>query len=69
MRNKKDLAELIFDYFRRTNSRSGHIMPMRNVKFQVIEKLNPKEQKLRSCLKFFFSENLRQASVQIFAVF
>ena len=46
MRNKKDLAELIFDYFRRTNSRSGHIMQMRNVKFQVIEKLNPKEQKL-----------------------
>lgn len=40
------IAELILDRFRKTNCRAGHIVMMRDFRFNVIPKLNPKEQDL-----------------------
>jgi len=41
-----DIQEIILDEFRKTQSRTGHIVMMRVFRFSVIPKLNPKEQDL-----------------------
>ena len=46
MKNERDIAELIFDKFRVTKSKAGHIVPLRSLRFGLIDKLNPKEQEL-----------------------
>lgn len=43
MKTERQLAELIFDAFRKTQCRAGHIVMMRNIRFGIIDKLNPKE--------------------------
>lgn len=43
MRTERELSELIFDKFRNTNCRAGHIVMMRSIRFGLIDKLNPKE--------------------------
>lgn len=44
MKSDKQLAEFIFDLFRKAKSRAGHIIMMRTFRFNVQDKLNPKEQ-------------------------
>lgn len=44
--NERQIAELIFDKFRSTNCRAGHIVMMRTIRFSLIEQLNPKEKEL-----------------------
>jgi len=46
MKSKEELQEIILDLFRKTNSKSGHIVMMRVINFQILHKLNPKEQDL-----------------------
>lgn len=46
MKNANDLAEMLFDLFRKVNSRDGDIIPERTYKFGLLMKLNPKEQEL-----------------------
>lgn len=46
MKNEREIAELIFDKFRKTNSKVNHVVPIRTIRFGLIDKLNPKEQEL-----------------------
>jgi hypothetical protein len=46
MKNERQIAELIFDKFRQTNSKVNHVVPIRTIRFSLIDKLNPKEQVL-----------------------
>ncbi len=46
MKNEREIAELIFDKFRQTNSKVNHIVPVRTIRLGLINKLNPKEQEL-----------------------
>lgn len=49
MKTEREIAELIFDKFRATNCKAGHMIMERTVNFGVIDKLNPKEKEL--CFK------------------
>ncbi|AGY54676.1 SEFIR Domain-Containing Protein [Bacteroidales bacterium CF] len=46
MKNEREIAELIFDKFRQTNSKVNHVVTIRTIRFGLIDKLNPKEQEL-----------------------
>jgi hypothetical protein len=46
MRNERELAELIFDKFRASNCKTNEIVMMRNIRFGLIDKLNPKEKEI-----------------------
>lgn len=46
MKNEREIAELIFDKFRQTKSKVNHVVPIRTIRFGLIDKLNPKEQEL-----------------------
>jgi len=46
MRKEREIAELILDEFRKTNSKANHIVMMRSINFGIYPKLNPKEQEL-----------------------
>lgn len=46
MKTERELAELIFDAFRATNSKTNHIVMMRTIRFGIYQKLNPKEQEI-----------------------
>lgn len=46
MKSKEEIAEIIFDQFRKSNCRENHIVMMRIFYLSVIPKLNPKEQDL-----------------------
>lgn len=46
MKSEREIAELIFDKFRQTNCKVNHVVPIRTIRFCLIEKLNPKEQEL-----------------------
>ncbi len=46
MKTERQIAELIFDQFRKANCRSGQIVMMRSIQFGIIDKLNPKEKDL-----------------------
>lgn len=46
MKNEREIAELIFDKFRESKSKTGEIVMMRSIRFGLIEKLNPKEKEL-----------------------
>lgn len=41
---KDDLEDQIMDFFRRSNCRVGDCVPFRNIRFNLINNLNPKEQ-------------------------
>lgn len=49
MKTEREIAELIFDEFRATNCKAGHIIMERTVIFGVIDNLNPAEKEL--CFK------------------
>lgn len=42
--NNKDYKEIVFDAFRRTNSRAGHILYMRTFRMGAMRRMNPVEQ-------------------------
>jgi len=44
MKTEKQLAEYIFDFFRATRCKAGHIVMMRNIRHSYQSELNPKEQ-------------------------
>lgn len=44
--NERQIAELIFDKFRITKCKVGHVVMMRTIQFSLIDKLNPKEKEL-----------------------
>jgi len=46
MKNERELAELIFDQFRAAQCKAGQMIMERNVRFGLIEKLNPREKEL-----------------------
>jgi hypothetical protein len=46
MKSKEQIAELILEQFRKTNSKTNHIVMMNVFRHAVIPKLNPKEQEL-----------------------
>jgi hypothetical protein len=46
MRNERELAELIFDKFRASKCKTNEIVMMRNIRFGLIDKLNPKEREI-----------------------
>ncbi|HPF52307.1 MAG TPA: toll/interleukin-1 receptor domain-containing protein [Draconibacterium sp.] len=46
MKNERELAELIFDQFRSAQCKAGQMIMERNVRFGLIDKLNPKEKEL-----------------------
>lgn len=46
MKTKEEIAEIIFDEFRKTNSRAGHIVMFRGFRLNILPNLNPKEQEL-----------------------
>lgn len=46
MKNANELAEMLFDLFRKINALEGDIVPERTYKFGLLMKLNPKEQEL-----------------------
>jgi len=46
MKNERELAELIFDTFRKANCKTNEIVMMRSINFGVIDKLNPKEKEI-----------------------
>ena len=46
MKTEREIAELIFDQFRQSNSKAGHIIMERAVQFGIVSKINPKEQEL-----------------------
>jgi hypothetical protein len=48
MKNEREIAELIFDKFRASNCKAGHIVMFRVIQFNIIDKLNPKEKELFS---------------------
>lgn len=50
MRNEREIAELIFDPFRQTNCRAGHIVMMRTFRFGIELKLNPIEKDIYYCV-------------------
>lgn len=46
MKNERDLAELIFDTFRKANCKTDHIVMMRAINFGIMNTLNPKEKEI-----------------------
>lgn len=46
MKKEREIAELIFDRFRKTNSKVNHVVPFPTIRFGLIDKLNPKEKEL-----------------------
>jgi hypothetical protein len=46
MKKERELAELIFDTFRKINSKANHIVMMRTINLVIYPKLNPKEQEI-----------------------
>ena len=46
MRKERELAELILDTFRETNSKANQIVMMRTINLSIYPKLNPKEQEI-----------------------
>jgi len=50
MRTERQIAELIFDPFRQTNCRAGHIVMMRTLRFGIELKLNPIEKDMYYCV-------------------
>lgn len=46
MLNERAIANRIFDLFRQLNCKENHVVPMRTVRFSLIDKLNPKEKEL-----------------------
>ncbi|MEI6766786.1 MAG: hypothetical protein WCM76_14240 [Bacteroidota bacterium] len=46
MKTKNEIAEIILDQFRKTNSRAGHIVMLRLFYHNIIPKFNPKERDL-----------------------
>lgn len=46
MKNEREIAELIFDKFRASNCKTNEIVMMRNIRFGLIDKLNPKEKEI-----------------------
>lgn len=46
MKKEREIAELILDEFRKTNSKANHIVMMRSINLGIYPKLNPKEQEL-----------------------
>lgn len=46
MLNERAIANRIFDLFRKSNCKENHVVPMRTVRFTLIDKLNPKEKEL-----------------------
>ncbi|MBX9891360.1 MAG: hypothetical protein K2Y12_03450 [Chitinophagaceae bacterium] len=48
MKSKEEMQEIILDQFRKSNSRANHIVMMNVLRFEVILKLNPKEQEIFS---------------------
>jgi len=50
MKTEREIAELIFDPFRQTNCRAGHIVMMRTFRFGVELKLNPIERDMYYCV-------------------
>jgi nucleoside phosphorylase len=42
----KKIAEILFDIFRKSNSKVGHIIMWRNIQHSIVPQLNPKEQDL-----------------------
>lgn len=50
MKNERQIAELIFDAFRQTNCRAGHVVMMRTFRFGVELKLNPIEKDMYFCV-------------------
>ena len=46
MKNERQIAELIFDKFRKQNCKTNEIVPFRSIRFGLIDKLNPKEKEL-----------------------
>jgi hypothetical protein len=50
MKTEREIAELIFDPFRQTNCRVGHVVMMRTFRFGVEMKLNPIEKEIYYCV-------------------
>lgn len=50
MKNERQIAELIFDAFRQTNCRAGHIVMMRTFRFGIEMNLNPIEKDKYACV-------------------
>lgn len=50
MKTEREIAELIFDPFRQTNCRAGHIVMMRTFRFGIELKLNPIERDMYYCV-------------------
>lgn len=50
MLKEREIAELIFDAFRQTNCRAGHIVMMRVFRFGIELKLNPIEKDMYFCV-------------------
>ncbi len=46
MKNEREIAELIFDRFRSSNCKAGHVVMFRVLQHTLIDKLNPKEKEL-----------------------
>ncbi|MCH7414331.1 toll/interleukin-1 receptor domain-containing protein [Belliella sp. R4-6] len=46
MKTERQIAEQIFDSFRKAQCKAGHIVMMRNIQFGIIDKLNPKEKEI-----------------------
>ncbi len=46
MKTERQIAEIIFDSFRKAQCKVGHIVMMRNIQFGIIDKLNPKEKEI-----------------------
>lgn len=46
MKRERQIAELIFDKFRADNCKTGHIIMLNLLQFNLIDKLNPKEREL-----------------------
>lgn len=46
MKNERQIAELIFDKFRKQNCKTNEIVPFRSIRFGPIDTLNPKEKEL-----------------------
>lgn len=50
MRTERQIAEMIFDAFRQTNCRAGHVVMMRVLRFSIELKLNPVERDKYYCV-------------------
>lgn len=50
MKNERQIAEMIFDVFRQTNCRAGHVVMMRVLRFGIEMKFNPVEKDKYYCV-------------------